>query len=78
MNAITREDHVLAESYFYLMTIQTKIFQVTISLDSFHKESNLIFVHHSYEWNPGLCGDPLSGKCGMSEAPPLNSKQDND
>ncbi|KAL7218695.1 hypothetical protein ACSBR2_011878 [Camellia fascicularis] len=42
------------------------------------------FENNSYEGNSGLCGDPLSTKCGMSEAPPpspsppLNSKQDND
>ncbi|CAL5391026.1 unnamed protein product [Camellia sinensis] len=42
------------------------------------------FENNSYEGNSGLCGDPLSTKCGMSEAPPpspsppLNSKHDND
>ncbi|KAL7218692.1 hypothetical protein ACSBR2_011875 [Camellia fascicularis] len=37
------------------------------------------FDNNSYKGNSGLCGDPLSRKCGKLEAPPpLNSEQDND
>ncbi|XP_028116808.1 receptor-like protein 7 [Camellia sinensis] len=37
------------------------------------------FENNSYAKNSGLCGDPLSRKCGKLEAsPPLNSEQDND
>ncbi|CAL5391027.1 unnamed protein product [Camellia sinensis] len=37
------------------------------------------FENNSYEGNSGLCGDPLSRKCGKLEAPPTsNSEQDND
>ncbi|KAL7218694.1 hypothetical protein ACSBR2_011877 [Camellia fascicularis] len=36
------------------------------------------FENNSYEGNLGLCGDPLSRKCGKPKAPPLNSKGDND
>ncbi|KAL7218739.1 hypothetical protein ACSBR2_011922 [Camellia fascicularis] len=40
------------------------------------------FENNSYRGNFGLCRDPLSRKCGKSEAPPppppLNSEQDND
>ncbi|CAL5393885.1 unnamed protein product [Camellia sinensis] len=40
------------------------------------------FENNSYEGNLGLCGDPLSRKCGQSKAPPpsppSNSEQDND
>ncbi|XP_028106131.1 receptor-like protein 6 [Camellia sinensis] len=37
------------------------------------------FDNNSYKGNSGLCGDPLSRKCGKLEAPPpSNSEQDND
>ncbi|KAL7250036.1 hypothetical protein ACSBR1_012103 [Camellia fascicularis] len=46
------------------------------------QRKQLTFANHSFEWNPGLCRDPLSRKCEMLEAlpssPPLNAKQDND
>ncbi|CAL5391015.1 unnamed protein product [Camellia sinensis] len=44
-----------------------------------HGQQFNTFENNSYEGNSGLCGDPLSRKCGKLEAPPpLNSEQDND
>ncbi|CAL5393894.1 unnamed protein product [Camellia sinensis] len=36
------------------------------------------FENNSYEGNLGLCGDPLSRKCGKPKAPPLNFEEEND
>ncbi|CAL5391030.1 unnamed protein product [Camellia sinensis] len=44
-----------------------------------HGQQFNTFENNSYGGNSGLCGDPLSRKCGKLEAPPpLNSEQDND